>query len=58
MCSQEIEWKPNYDGGNDRMMDRRNDGQPKSSIALLFKRGAITRNCVYETLCTQPLFCR
>ena len=30
MGSKDIEWKPNYDGQN----DRGNDGEPKSSIAL------------------------
>ena len=34
ICSQDIEGKQKY--------DRRNDGQPKSSIAPLFQSGAIT----------------
>ena len=37
MCSQDIEQQPNYDG----MMDGRNDRLPKSSIAPLFKSGAM-----------------
>ena len=39
ISSQDIEERQNYDG----RMDRRNDGQPKSSIAPHFQSGAIKK---------------
>ena len=41
ICSNDIEWKWNYDGRNDGIRVGRNDRQPKSNIAPLFQSGAI-----------------